>query len=117
MKRQLVPHIAVWLVLILFFSLNASFKVYAQSGTGELPGTKSTSKGAKCGKTAPPTPTPPPPAPVSHTLTIGEETKGRLDPKTSDKGASAGSYFEELILNAKSEDLLTFHLESENPSL
>jgi hypothetical protein len=45
------------------------------------------------------------------------ERKGKLDPKTSDKNAD-GSFSEVMILNdAKSEDLLTFHIESDNPSL
>lgn len=109
MKRQLIPLIIILPVMTLFFSL----KIYAQSGTGELPGAK-------------PTPTPKPAtraprsaapvaaaAPVSTTLTFGEERKGKLDPKTSEKGAT-GSLYEELVLNAKSEDLLTFNLESGN---
>ncbi|MGH9935437.1 MAG: hypothetical protein ACREAM_04270, partial [Blastocatellia bacterium] len=115
MKRQLIHHLISLAVLILFSSLCVSFRVYAQSGTGELPGAKPTptpsAKGAKSARPAAPAP-----APVTSTLTFGEETKRKLDPKTSDKGA-AGSYFEELILNAKSEDLLTLRLESENPSL
>lgn len=48
-------------------------------------------------------------------MNVGEERKGRLDP--SDKSAS-GSFFEEMILlNAKSEDSLTFRIEGDNPSL
>ncbi|MCI0525586.1 MAG: hypothetical protein L0Y75_10020, partial [Acidobacteria bacterium] len=115
MKRQLIPHVVILSVLVLFSSLNASFKVYAQSGTGELPGAKPTPapKGSK--PTKPVTPAAPS-APVTPTLTFGEETKGKLDPRTSDKGA-AGTVFEEHILNAKSEDWLTFRIESENPSL
>jgi len=111
MKRQLITHIAVLSALILFSSL----KVYAQSGTGELPGTKPapapSAKGAKR-----PSPATPASAPVTPTLTFGGETKWKLDPKTSDKGA-AGSFFEDMILNATSADWLTFRVESENPSL
>jgi hypothetical protein len=115
MKRHLFPHVAVSLVLILLFSLNASFKVYAQSGTGELPGAKPTPT-PKGGKPAAKPGTPAPAAPVTPTLTFGEEVKGKLDPRTSDKGP-AGTIFEDHILVAKSEDLLTFRIESENPSL
>lgn len=111
MKRHLFPHVAVSSVLILLFSLNASFKVYAQSGTGELPGAKPTPKGGKP-STKPGTSA----APVTPTLAFGEEVKGKLDPRASDKGP-AGTIFEDHILNAKSEDLLTFRIESENPSL
>jgi len=46
-------------------------------------------------------------------LTFGEERKGKLDSKGSEKGP-AGSFFEELVLYAKSEDLLTFQLQSGN---
>jgi len=49
-------------------------------------------------------------------LTIGEERKGKLDPKSSEKSAT-GSLYEELILNARSEDLLTFSLETGNPTV
>jgi hypothetical protein len=54
--------------------------------------------------------------PAIPTLAFGEGKNGRLDPKTSDKNAD-GSYFEEMILNAKSEDRLSFHVEGENPLL
>ncbi len=115
MKRQLVPHIAVLSVLILFSSLNASFKVYAQSGTGELPGTKPTPT-PKGGRPPARPGTPAHATPVTPTLAFGEEMKGKLDPRASEKGP-AGTVFEEYILNAKSEDLLTFRIESENPLL
>jgi len=49
-------------------------------------------------------------------LAFGEGKNGRLDPKTSDKNVD-GSYYEEMILNAKSEDWLTFHVEGDNPLL
>jgi hypothetical protein len=103
-------------VLILLLSLNASFKVYAQSGTGELPGTKPT-PAPKGGKPTAKAGTPTAPVtPVTPTLAFGEELKGKLDPRTSDKGPG-GTIFEDHILNAKSEDLLTFRIESENTSL
>ncbi|MGH9939317.1 MAG: hypothetical protein ACREAM_24005 [Blastocatellia bacterium] len=117
MKRQLIPQTIILPVLILFSSLNASFETYAQSGTGELPGTKPAAapntKGAK--RPSPGTPATPPTS-VTPTLAFGAEIKGKLDPKASDKGA-AGNYFEDHILNAKGDDLLTFRIESENPSL
>ncbi len=111
MKRQLIPHIAAVLVLILFSSLNAAFNVYAQSGSGELPGAKPTPtpKGGAKGPSKPA-------APATPALSFNQEMKGRLDPRASEKGA-AGTYFEEYLLNARSEDWLAFRLESENPSL
>jgi hypothetical protein len=115
MKRKLFPRIANLLVLILFLSFIAALSVYAQSGSGALPPVKPTPtpKGGKPAKPATPSA---PAAPVTPTLDFGEELKGRLDTRASEKGAS-GSYFEEYILNARSEDLLTFRIESENQSL
>ncbi len=114
MKRQLFPHIVVVLVLVLFASLNAAFNVYAQSGSGELPPVKPTPtpnpRGAKATKPAAPA------APATPTLAFNQEAKGRLDPKASAKGA-AGSFFEEYILNARSDDWLTFRIESDDRSL
>jgi hypothetical protein len=112
MKRQLFPHIATLLVLILFSSLNAAFSLYAQSGSGALPPVKPTPtpKGGKVTKPATPA------APVTPTLAFGQELKGQLDTRASEKGA-AGTYFEEYLLNARSEDSLAFRLESENPAL
>src|SRR5215471_16828757 len=114
MKRQLFPPIAVLLVLVLFAPFSASFNVRAQGGDARLtPEPKSAPKG---GKGAKPTPTATPaPPPMARNLTYGEELKGRLDPRASEKGA-AGVVFEDLILNAKSEDLLTLKIESENSS-
>ncbi len=116
MKRRLFFPIAVPLVLILFAQFNASFYVYAQGGDAKLkpePKPTPTPRGGRTTKPATPTP---PPAPVTPTLVFGQELKDRLDAKASGKGA-AGTYFEEYILNAKSEDLLTFRLESESSSL
>jgi hypothetical protein len=119
----------IFLTIILpLLSLFSAIDVYAQGGTGDLPGSKPTptpkppsmsSTGDLPG--AKPTPTPKPttkvakPAPVIITLNVGEEKNGRLDP--ADKGAD-GSFFQEInLLNAKSEDLLSFRIESDNPSL
>jgi hypothetical protein len=110
MKRQLIPHIAVILALILFSPFDAAFSAYAQSGSGELPPVK------------PNTPAAPRPtrdtrsAPSTPTLVFGQYHKDRLDPRDSKKGA-AGVLFEEYILQAKSDDLLSFRIESENTSL
>src|SRR5215468_1062282 len=110
MKRQLIPLIIILPVMSLFFSL----KIYAQSGTGELPGSKPTPAPKPAPRIPRSTaPAAPAAAPAPSTLTFGEERKGKLDPKTSGKGAP-GSFFEELVLNAKSDDLITFHLESGN---
>ncbi len=109
MKRHLITHSIVLSALILFSSL----KVQAQSGTGELPTTKPTpAPPTKTVKRTTPAATPAP-APVSSTLTFGEERKGKLDPKASDKGAD-GNFYEELVINAKSDDLLSFQIESAN---
>jgi hypothetical protein len=53
---------------------------------------------------------------VVLTLNLGEESKGRLDPDSSDKSPD-GSFYEEMILTAKSEDSLKFHVEGDNPLL
>src|SRR5262245_16310125 len=108
MKRQLIPLIIILPVMSLFFSLN----IYAQSGTGELPVTRQTPTPKPAPRVTRQTPSAAAPS-VSAVLTYGEERKGKLDPKTSDKGA-AGSFYEELILNAKSEELINFQLESGN---
>jgi hypothetical protein len=118
MKRQPFLPIVALLALILFAPFNAFSVVRAQGGDAKLtPAPKPTPapKGVKSAKNTPP-PAPPAAPPMNRTLTFGEETKGQLDPKTSDKGATGG-YFEELTLNAKSDDLLTFKIESESPSL
>jgi hypothetical protein len=113
MKRQLIS----LMIILPLLSVFSTLEVYAQGGAGELPGSK-------------PAPTPPKPKAgtrdtrspsPSHTpaipkLAFGEGRNGRLDPKTSDKNAD-GSYYEEMILNAKSEDWLTFHVDGDNPLL
>jgi hypothetical protein len=103
-------------MLGLFLSLDALPSVYAQSGSGALPAVRPTpTPNPKSARPAPTKPAPPV-APVTPTLTFNQEAKGRLDPKASAKGA-AGSFFEEYILNARSDDWLTFRIESEDPSL
>src|SRR2546428_1756423 len=113
MKRQLIFLITILPLLILFSPLG----VYAQGGDPSL----------RRAKTVPaPAPTPKPtsargsrPAsntPVIPALNVGGERKGRLDPKTSEKSTD-GSFFEEMVLNAKSEDWLSFHIEGDSPLL
>jgi hypothetical protein len=108
MKRQLFSLMFILPLLSLFSSL----EVYAQGGKAILPVKPATT----------PTPRPAsvkgsrsaPTAPVIHTLDFGVERSGRLDP--SDRKTD-GSVFEEMILNAKSEDWLSFRIESDNPLL
>lgn len=95
------------LSLLILFS---SHEIYAQGGAGDLPGSKTTPaptakdpKSASSGSLAP-------------ALNFGVEKKGRLDPKTSDKSAD-GSFFEEMILKAESEDSLIFRVKGDNPSI
>ena len=110
MKSQLKVLLVAVAALILFPPFSANLKVYAQSGTGELLGTK-------------PTPTPKggakssakPAAPVTPTLEFDQESKGRLDPRNSEK--EGGNLVEDHILNAKSEDLLFFQLRSAETNL
>ncbi len=115
MKRQFIPRIVILTVMSLFFSLN----IYAQSGTGELPGAKPaptpTPRPAASRPTKSTTPSAAPvAAPVSPLLIVGEEKKSKLEPKSSDKSAT-GSLYEDLVLMARSEDLLTISLECANP--
>src|SRR5262249_36133846 len=118
MKRQLFPQIAVLLTLVLFTPFNASVNVRAQGGDAKLPSETNPTPApntVKTTKSVTSTPTAPS-AHVSNILTFGEERKGKLDPKTSDKGA-AGTLFEELLIKAKSDDLLVFQFESGNPAI
>jgi hypothetical protein len=118
MKRQLIS----LMIILPLSSLFPTLEIYAQGGAGDLPGTKSAPP-PKPTPTPTPTPTPAsvrssrpaPNTPVIKTLNVGDEQTGRLDP--SDRRAD-GSLFEEMILlNAKSEDWLTFRIESDNPVL
>jgi hypothetical protein len=112
MKRQLIS----LMIILPLLSLFSTLEVYAQGGTPKLTGTEPTP--ATKPKAGPKDTRSPSPShtPVIHTLAFGEGRNGRLDPKTSDKNAD-GSYYEEMILNAKSEDWLTFHVEGDNPLL
>jgi hypothetical protein len=112
MKRKLISLI----IILPLFTLSYSLEVYAQGGDPSLGGAKPT-----------PAPTPKPTvgrgpkpttpsAPVILTLNVGEERKGRLDPRASEKNPD-GSVYEEMILTAKSEDSLSFHIEGDNPLL
>lgn len=110
MKRQLI---SLGIILPLLSGLSY-LTVYAQPGDGSLPtGAKPTpTNTAPVGKPKTPTgkPTRATPNPESQIkLAIGAETSGRLDPGR--RGAS-GISFAEYILDAKSEDWLTFHLET-----
>ncbi|HEX5081050.1 MAG TPA: hypothetical protein VFY40_03325 [Blastocatellia bacterium] len=117
MKRILITIIMV-LPLSSFFS---SFKVAAQDPTGALPGTKPATNPSSAPATKP-TPTaanrskPAPTTKVVLTLSVDEESKGNLDPRSSDKNED-GSFYEEMILTVKSEDSLSFHVEGDNPLL
>jgi hypothetical protein len=96
MKRQLISLMIILPLLSLFLSL----EIYAQDPEGKLREIKPT-----------------PSVSATPTLPFGVERKGKLDPRTSDKNGSGG-FFEEMILkDAKSEDLLSFQIESDNPSL
>ncbi len=110
MKRQLFSKFIMIAVLFLFSSLDAKYSVYAQSGSGELPPVK-------------PTPTPKPTVKsnrtagaVSNVLAFGQEMKGRIDARGSEKG-TGGLLFEEYELTAKSNDLLSFQIQSSNSEL
>jgi hypothetical protein len=119
MKRQRIPLFVTVAALALFSLLDVTDGVYAQSGKGALPTTKPTPAPKPRPTTAKPsTPTPPvaPVTPVTPTLVFNQEFNGRLDPQGSEKGAG-GSLFQEYILNAKSDELLTFRLQSDNPAL
>ncbi|MBS1791782.1 MAG: hypothetical protein JST85_29010 [Acidobacteria bacterium] len=110
MKSQLNIFLVAVAALILFPPFSANLKVYAQSGTGELPGTKPTPT-PKGGAKSPAKPA----APVTPTLEFDQESKGRLDPRNSEK--EGGNLVEDHILNAKSEDLLIFQLQSAETNL
>jgi len=106
MKRLLASLIVILPLLGLF----SSSEIYAQPKDGVLPGTKPPATpggaGSKSGSSGPVTPI----------LAFGMERKGRLDPKTSDK-APDGSFFEDMILKAESEDSLSFRVMSNDASL
>jgi hypothetical protein len=115
MKRPLLSRIAILLVAIFFALSNNSFKVQAQGGDARLKPEvkpKSTPKtDSKGGK-----PAAPPATPVTPTLAFNQESKGRLDPRTSEKG-TGGILFDEFLLNASRADLLTFQIQGEGTPL
>lgn len=111
MKSQLKVLPVAVAALILFSPFSAKLEVHAQSGSGELPSTKPTPT-PKAGAKTPAKPA----APVTPVLVFDQELKGRLDPRGSEK-IPGGSLAEDHILNAKSEDLLTFQLLSADTNL
>jgi hypothetical protein len=111
MKRQLI-----YLMIILpLLSLFSTLEVYAQGGAPKLNGAEPAPT-PKPNKTGAKDTRSPSHAPGNPKLAFGEGKNGRLDPKTSDKSAD-GSFYEEMILNAKSDDWLTFQVEGESPLL
>jgi len=94
---------------------NKSFKVQAQGGDARL---KPDVKPKSAPKTDPKggKPAAAPATPVTPTLAFNQESKGRLDPRTSEKG-TGGVLFDEFLLNARSADLLTFQVQGEGPPL
>ena len=105
-------------LLALSFVLSVSLPVVsalAQGGSGELPGAKPGTKGGAKPPVKPGGPAAPA-APVILPLAFDQEVKSRIDPKSSDKTPS-GQFFEEFSLIAKSDDLLSFQLQSEIPTL
>ncbi len=111
MKRQLLFRVTILLVTIFLAPFSNLFTVQAQGGDARLktdtkpkPTPKTESKSNK------------PAAPVTPTLTFNQESKGRLDPRVSEKG-TGGALFEEFLLTATSGDLLTFQIQSEGAPL
>src|SRR5215468_2797601 len=104
MKRQLIS----LMIILPLLSLFSSLEIYAQSGTGDLPGTRPAPTPTTTKTTSGRGSKPGPNTPVILTLNVGEERRGKLEP--SNKGPD-GSFFEEMILYAKAEDWLTFHIE------
>jgi hypothetical protein len=111
MKRQLIS----LMIILPLLSLFSTLEVYSQDGVPKLTGAEPAPT-PKTNKTGVRDTKSPSNAPANRTLAFGEGKNGRLDPKTSDKGAD-GSFYEEMILNAKSEDRLSFHVEGESPLL
>jgi hypothetical protein len=103
------------MIILPLLSLFSTFEVYAQDGAPKLNGAepaptpKTNKTGAKDSRS-------PSHAPANPKLAFGEGKNGKLDPKTSDKSED-GSFYEEMVLNAKSDDLLNFQVEGESPML
>ncbi|MCI0663159.1 MAG: hypothetical protein L0220_19000 [Acidobacteria bacterium] len=115
MKRHSLSAYLSLPVLVLFWTLNATPNIYAQGGSGQLPGAK-------------PTPTPAPKGGTrvnrssagtaeNPTIAFNREITDRLDAKSSAKMPSGNLFFEEFMINAKSSDQLTFRIESEAPGI
>lgn len=119
MKRQLLIHLAVALVLILFAPFNAAFHTRAQGGDGKLAPDKKPALEKK------PTPAPPPRSSAKSTkpvepakpvetgpvrLSFNQEAKSQLDPRAPEK-------FADFPFDARNTDLLTIKLVSGNPAL
>lgn len=110
MKRRLLSIPAIFLAVFFASPISGQFDVYAQGGDARLNDPK-------------PTPTPKggtkttgrPAVPVTPTLAFDQEAKGKLDPRGSEK--EGGNLVEDHILNAKSEDLLVFQLQSADTNL
>lgn len=116
MKRQRIPTFVAIAASALFLLSGVRLNVQAQSGSGALPTVKPTPAPKPRPKTSKPAATTATVAPVTPKLVFNQEANGRLDPKDSEK-AAGGGLFEEYILNAKSDEVLTFRLQSENATL
>ncbi len=101
-------------LLTLFVILSVVAGAYAQGGSGDLPGTKPAP--APNPKGGARTTAKPSAAPTATTVTYNQALKGRLDPRGSEKLPN-GQLFEEYAMTAKSDDLLSFELQSDNPGL
>lgn len=113
MKRRLLSIPAIFLVLFFTSPISGQLNVYAQGGDARLndPKPTPTPKGGTKSSAKPAVPA----APVTPTLAFDQESKGRLDLRGSEKEGS--NLVEEHILNAKSEDLLVFQLQSAETNL
>ncbi len=116
MKRQRIPTFVAVVASALFLLPCVRLSLQAQSGSGALPTVKPTPAPKPRPTTPKPATTTVAVAPVTLTLVFNQDANGRLDPKGSEK-AAGGSLFQEYILNAKSDEVLVFRLQSENPAL
>ncbi|MFN0108750.1 MAG: tetratricopeptide repeat protein [Blastocatellia bacterium] len=110
MKKRLLSFFAMVLAAFFLSLFSGQFNVYAQGGDARLNDPKPTPT-PKGGAKAPAKAA----APVTPTLTFDQEAKGKLDPRGSEK--EGGNLIEDHILNAKSEDLLIFQIQSAETSL
>lgn len=110
MKKRLLFQSAILLITFIAASGDCC-RVFAQGGDAKLtPAPKPTTAPKSDSKAGRPS------APVSNVLVFDEDMKGRLDARGSEKAAN-GVFFEEFVLNAKSEDLLVFQLQSADVNL